>query len=42
VVSWDVPATVTVRPTVAGTWLVDFLVEGIPVDSAFSFTASLR
>jgi hypothetical protein len=41
VLSWDVPAAVTVKPVDAGTWLVDFIEEGTPVDTAFSFTATL-
>jgi hypothetical protein len=41
VVSWDVPAAVTVTPIEAGAWLVDFIEAGTPVDTAFSFTASL-
>lgn len=42
VVAWDVPATVTLRPREARTWLVDFVEAGTPVDSAFSFTATLE
>lgn len=42
VLAWDAPAAVTVRPLESGTWLVDFLEQGTPVDTAFSFTATLR
>jgi len=41
VMSWDVPATVTVRPVAERTWLVDFVEGDAPVDTAFSFTAAL-
>jgi len=41
VVSWDIPAAVTVKPVESGGWLVDFIEEGTPVDTAFSFTATL-
>lgn len=41
VMSWDVPAAVTVKPIAAGAWLVDFIEAGTPIDTAFSFTASL-
>ena len=39
VLSWDVPAAVTVKPVDVGTFLVDFIEAGTPVDTAFSFTA---
>ena len=41
VLAWDVPAAVTVKPIDVGTWLIDFIEEGTPVDTAFSFTATL-
>ena len=41
VMSWDVPAAVTVSPVAGGSWLVDFIEAGTPVDTAFSFTAAL-
>lgn len=41
VLSWDVPASATVKPVADGGWLVDFLSAGAPVDTAFSFTAGL-
>ena len=37
--SWDAVATVTARPAKPGTWIVDFVADGRPVDTTFSFSA---
>jgi hypothetical protein len=40
IASWELPATVMVRPIAARTWQVDVVDGHRAVDSAFSFTAA--
>jgi hypothetical protein len=37
--SWDAVATVTARPTTPGTWVVDVVDHGAPVDTTLTLSA---